>query len=82
MVREHGSLQRGREEQLQLRNQLTNVYSVMRDLGLHYEMKEISGCSFITIGRRKHNYNQLDMNLTGSVQEEQVTMSSMLSTTG
>ena len=32
----------------------------------YYEMKEISGCSFITIGRRKHNYNQLDMNLTGS----------------
>ena len=67
MTRVQGSLQRAREEQLQLRSQLSNVYNVVRDLGLHYEMKEISGCSFITIGRTKHNYSHLDKNLVRSV---------------
>jgi hypothetical protein len=66
MARVQGSLQREREEQLQLRSQLANVYNVVRDLGLHYEMKEISGCSFITIGRTKHKYSQLDKNLIRS----------------
>lgn len=64
MVRGHTIHQRNRDEQLQLRNQLANVYNVVRDLGLHYEMKEISGCSFITIGRTEHNYSHLDKNLT------------------
>ena len=66
MVRVQGSLQREREEQLQLRSQLANVYNIVRDLGLHYEMKEISGCSFITIGRTEHKYSHLDKNLTRS----------------
>ena len=64
MVRGHTIHQRNRDEQLQLRNQLANVYNVVRDLGLHYEMKEISGCSFITIGRTEHNYSHIDKNLT------------------
>ena len=67
MKRGHGNLQRDREEQLQLRGQLANVYEVVRDLGLHYEMKEISGCSFITIGRTKHKFSHLDENLTWTV---------------
>ena len=66
MVRVQGSLQREREEQLQRRSQLANVYNIVRDLGLHYEMKEISGCSFITIGRTEHKYSHLDKNLNGS----------------
>ena len=66
MVRVQGSLQREREEQLQLRSQLANVYNIVRDLGLHYEMKEISGCSFITIGRTEHKYSHLDKNLIRS----------------
>ena len=66
MVRVQGSLQREREEQLQLRSQLANVYNVVRDLGLHYKMEEISGCSVITIGRTKHKYSQLDKNLIRS----------------
>lgn len=64
MVRVQGSLQREREEQLQLRSQLANVYNVVRDLGLNYKMTEISGCSFITIGRTEHKFSHLDKNLT------------------
>jgi valyl-tRNA synthetase len=67
MARGHDNLQRDREEQLQLCGQLANVYDVIRDLGLHYEMKEISGCSFITIGRTEHKYSHLDKNLTWTV---------------
>ena len=64
MVRGHGTIQRDREEQLQLRKQLANVYNVVRDLGLNYKTTEISGCSFITIGRTEHKYSHLDKNLT------------------
>ena len=64
MVRGHGTIQRDREEQLQLRKQLANVYNVVRDLGLNYKMTEISGCSFITIGRTEHKFSHLDKNLT------------------
>lgn len=64
MVRGHGTIQRDRDVQLQLRKQLANVYNVVRDLGLNYKMTEISGCSFITIGRTEHKFSQLDKNLT------------------
>jgi hypothetical protein len=64
MVRRHGTLQLDREEQLQLRGQLANVYDNVRDLGVHFKMIEIPGCSFITIGRSEHKYSHLDKNLT------------------
>ena len=64
MVRRHGTLQLDREEQLQLRGQLANVYDKVRDLGVHFKMIEIPGCSFITIGRSEHKYSHLDKNLT------------------
>ena len=67
MERGHGNLQRDREEQLQLRGQLANVYDVIRDLGLHHKIEEIPGCSFITIGRSKHRFSCLDKNLTWTV---------------
>ena len=67
MERGHGNLQRDREEQLQLRGQLANVYDVIRDLGLHHKIEEIPGCSFITIGRSKHRFSHLDKNLTWTV---------------
>ena len=63
MVRGRTNLQRNRDEQRHLRNQLAHVYNVVRDLGLHYEMKEISGCSFITIGRTEHKFSHFDKNL-------------------
>ena len=64
MVRGHGTIKRDRDEQLQLRKQIANVYNVVRDLGLNYKMTEISGCSFITIGRTEHKFSHLDKNLT------------------
>jgi hypothetical protein len=64
MVRRHATLQPDREEQLQLRGQLANVYDVVHELGLLFKMKEIPGCSFITIGRSEHKYSHLGKNLT------------------
>jgi chromosome segregation ATPase len=67
MVRRHDNLHRDRAEQLKLRGNLANVYDVVRDLGLHYELKEISGCTFITIGRTQHKYSHLDKDLVWTV---------------
>ena len=74
MVRGRTILQRNRDEQRHLRNQLAHVYDVVRDLGLHYETKEIPGCSFITIGRTEHRFSHLDKNLalTAPTNEEYV----------
>ena len=75
MKRGHSNLQRDREEQLQLRGQLTNVYNKVHDLGVRFKMIEIPGCSFITIGRSEHKYSHLDENLT---QQERSGISSMV----
>ena len=72
MVRRHDNLHSDRAEQLKLRGNLANVYDVVRDLGLHYELKEISGCTFITIGRTQHKYSHLDKDLVWTVSTDRV----------
>ena len=37
-------------------------------LSVTCEVKEMSGCSFITIGRTQHTYSHLDKNLSWTVQ--------------
>ena len=66
------NLQRRRQEQLQLRNSLSIVYDVIRDLGLHYKLNESPGCSMITIGRSEHRFSQLDKDLAWTAQAERV----------
>ena len=66
------NLQRRRQEQLQLRNSLSIVYDVIRDLGLHFKLIEIPGCSMITIGRSEHRFSHLDKDLAWTAQAERV----------
>jgi hypothetical protein len=50
----NNNLQRLRQEQLQLCSSLRIVYDVIRDLGLHFKLIEIPGCSMIAIRRSNH----------------------------
>ena len=72
MRNRNNNIQRNREEQLQLHGILTIVYDVIRDLGLHYELIEISGCSNITIGRSHHQFSHLDKDLACTAQAERM----------
>ena len=71
-MRNQKNTQRNREEQLQLRGSLVIVYDVIRDLGLHYKLIEISGCSKITIGRSHHQFSHLDKDLARAAQAERM----------
>ena len=68
----NNNLQRHREEQLQLRGRLGIVYDVIRDLGLHFKLIEIPGCSMITIGRSHHQFSHLDKDLVWTAQAERM----------
>ena len=68
-LQRHQSL---RQEQLELRNSLSIVYDVIRDLGLHYELIEIPGCSKLTIGRSHHRFSHLDKDLAWTAQAERM----------
>ena len=61
-----------RQEQLELRNSLSIVYDVIRDLGLHYELIELPGCSKLTIGRSHHRFSHLDKDLAWTAQAERM----------
>ena len=68
----NNNLQRLRQEQLELRTSLSIVYDVIRDLGLHYELIEIPGCSKLTIGRSHHRFSHLDKDLAWTAQAERM----------